>query len=52
MRDFATNEIVGLIVWDFGNKYKSKTLSVRPEGIEIDRDSDIVPKIDLPLCAI
>jgi hypothetical protein len=47
MRDFTTNKIVGLIVWDFGNKYKNNVLPAWPEGIEIDTNLDIASRIDL-----
>ncbi|MDR2180006.1 MAG: DUF2283 domain-containing protein [Synergistaceae bacterium] len=47
MRDFATNKIVGLIVWGFGSKYKNNTLPAWPKEIEIDPKSDIVSQIDL-----
>ncbi|MDR1019580.1 MAG: hypothetical protein LBL73_02390 [Synergistaceae bacterium] len=51
MRDSATNGIVGLVVWGFGEKYRSDTLPKWPEGIDIDTESDIVSQINLPLNA-
>jgi hypothetical protein len=42
MRSSETNEIVGLIVWDFGNKYRNNTLPAWLEDVEIDVDSDIL----------
>jgi hypothetical protein len=48
MRDYATNEIVGLVVWGFGEKYRKGALPKWPEGIEIDMESEVVPQIGLP----
>ncbi|GHV37663.1 hypothetical protein FACS1894187_15000 [Synergistales bacterium] len=45
MRDMESNKIVGLIVWDFLRKYKSKTLPKWPDGIDINIDTDIVSNV-------
>jgi hypothetical protein len=50
MRSSETNEIVGLIVWDFGNKYRNNALPAWPEDVKIDVASDILPQIDLSAC--
>jgi hypothetical protein len=47
MRDFKTNEIVGLTIWGFGEKHENNTLPAWPEGLEVNTESDIIPHIEL-----
>ena len=43
MRDETTDEITGLTIFGFADKYKNNNIPALPSGINIDFESDIIP---------
>ena len=50
MRDYATREITGLMLYGFADKYEHKTIPKFPDGISINIENDVLPVL-LPLRA-
>ena len=43
MRDETTDEITGLTIFGFSNKYQNDSLPVLPDEININFETDVVP---------
>jgi hypothetical protein len=46
MRNRATREVTGLMIYDFEERFDSGALPVFPDGVSVDVEVDVVPHLN------